>query len=74
MLLAVHRRVAHIEMLRRLACALLHLPRVREFLLSLEVLHVGYLALILLAINAIDNVLLGGFLIYLFLIIQIQNT
>tara|TARA_B110000285_G_C15141611_1_gene631123 strand:+ start:7276 stop:7413 length:138 start_codon:yes stop_codon:yes gene_type:complete len=45
-------------MLRRLACALLHLPCVREFLLSLEVLHVGYLALILLAINAIGNVLL----------------
>jgi len=45
-------------MLRRLACALLHLPCVRVFLLTLEVLHVDYLALILLAINAIGNVLL----------------
>ena len=61
-------------MLRRLASALLHLPCVREFLLSLDVLLDGYLAVILLAINAIGNVLLRGFLIYLFLIIQIQNT
>jgi hypothetical protein len=74
LLLAVHRHVAHIEVLRCLACILLHLPCVRVFLLALEALHVGYLALILLAINAIGNVLLRGFLIYLFLIIQIQNT
>ena len=74
MLLAVHRCVAHIEMLRRLASALLHRSCVRVFLLALEVLHVAYLALILLAINAVGDVLLLGFLIYLFLIIQIQNT
>lgn len=58
LLLAADRRVAHIEMLRRLACALLHLSRVHVFLLALEVLHIDELALILLAIYAIGNVLL----------------
>jgi len=74
LLLAVHRCVPHIEMLRRLASGLLHRRCVRVFLLALEVLHDAYLALILLAINAIGDVLLGGLLIYLLLIIQIQNA